>query len=285
MYWDHPTDSEEWERPERSLRDFAGVLASDGRYEENGRSGPGIYAEAKLFGDYKELVQEIGQHIGVSHRATGTASHDVADGREGTVIESIDKVISVDFVTLPGRGGEVVQMMESLRESKKQKEDDDLKWNEITLNGLKENRKELVDEAQKELKESVSKKDTLIDDLTKKNKELLEAQGLVDIEKLVDKHAVEKSLPDVAVTRIKESFKNSVPLKEGAVDFEKAEQDIKARVEAEHKYIESLGTTHSINMGESATQQEEVSQDDLVESFRQMGLNEYDAKIAAQGRV
>lgn len=286
MYLDHPSESEEWERPERSVRDLAGVLASDAYYDESGPAGPGIYAEAKIFEAWQPLIKEIGEYIGLSHRAQGMAKYGEAEGQEGLIVETIDKVISVDFVTLPGRGGEVVQMVESFRENKKKiKEDDGLKWSEITLTGLKENRKDIIEESQKDLKESVKKKDSLIDELMKKNKELLEAQGLVQIEKLVEKHGGEKSLPDVAITRIKESFKNSVPLKEGAVDLEKAEQDIKARVDAEHRYIESLGARHSINMGESATQQEEVTEEQLIESFKAMGLDEESAKIAAKGRV
>src|SRR5688500_13652912 len=49
MYWDHMTRSEEWDRPERSLRDLAGVLAQDGQWDENGFNGPGVYSVAKVF--------------------------------------------------------------------------------------------------------------------------------------------------------------------------------------------------------------------------------------------
>lgn len=285
MYLDHPSESEEWERPERSVRDLAGTLASDAYYNENGPSGPGVYADAKVIESIRPLIEEIGKHIGLSHRAQGMAKYGEAEGQEGLIVETIDKVISVDFVTLPGRGGEVVQLMESLRESKNQKEDDDLKWSELTSQGLKENRKDLIESVENPLKESITQKDGVIDNLTKKNKELLQEQGYMKVEKLVEKHAEEKHLPDAAKQRIKESFKNSVPLKEGAVDLERAEQDIRARVESEAKYIESLGVTHNVNLGESATQNQDVSEDELVESFKQMGLNEADAKAAAKGRV
>ena len=30
MFIDHPTETEEWERPERSIRDYAGVFLEDG---------------------------------------------------------------------------------------------------------------------------------------------------------------------------------------------------------------------------------------------------------------
>jgi hypothetical protein len=45
QYLDHPTVSEEAERPERSVRDLAAVLVSDPVYEENGKLGPGLYAK------------------------------------------------------------------------------------------------------------------------------------------------------------------------------------------------------------------------------------------------
>ena len=114
MYWDHPTIAEESERPEGSLRDLAAVLVSDARYEE-GAQGPGLYADAKVFGQYSEAVNELAPHIGVSIRAAGRATTGEAEGRKGTIIDAITQARSVDFVTEPGAGGRIVQMFEAAR--------------------------------------------------------------------------------------------------------------------------------------------------------------------------
>jgi len=115
MYWNHPTVEEERLRPERDLRDLAAVLVEGGHYEQHPVHGPGIYAKARIFGPYRDLVKEMGEHIGLSHRGTGTAKQGSAEGRTGSIIGEITAVESVDFVTQPGRGGAVLPMLEAAR--------------------------------------------------------------------------------------------------------------------------------------------------------------------------
>lgn len=115
MYWNHPTMSQESERPEGDLRDLAAVLVSDARWEEAGQAGPGLYADAKVFGDYARAVEELAPHIGVSIRASGRAMSGEAEGRQGSIINAITAARSVDFVTEPGAGGRVVEMFEAAR--------------------------------------------------------------------------------------------------------------------------------------------------------------------------
>ncbi len=115
MYWNHPTMAQESERPEGDLRDLAAVLVSDARWEEAGQAGPGLYADAKVFGDYAKAVEELAPHIGVSIRASGRAMTGEAEGRQGSIINAITAARSVDFVTEPGAGGRVVEMFEAAR--------------------------------------------------------------------------------------------------------------------------------------------------------------------------
>lgn len=115
MYWNHPTASEESERPEGDLRDLAAVLVSDARWEEAGQAGPGLYADAKLFEGYTKAVEELAPHIGVSIRGSGRASSGEAEGRQGTIISALTSGRSVDFVTEPGAGGRIVQLFEAAR--------------------------------------------------------------------------------------------------------------------------------------------------------------------------
>lgn len=115
MYWNHPTLGQESERPEGDLRDLAAVLVSDARWEESGAEGPGLYADAKVFGDYAGAVEELAPYIGVSIRASGRATTGEAEGRQGAIINALTAARSVDFVTEPGAGGRIVEMFEAAR--------------------------------------------------------------------------------------------------------------------------------------------------------------------------
>lgn len=113
MYWDHPSATENQDRPERSLRDLAAVLETQGTWRIDHPDGPGIYAEARVFAPYREVLAEMASHIGVSIRAAAQVSTGEAEGRRGRIVESIVEAQSVDFVTRPGRGGQVLAILEA----------------------------------------------------------------------------------------------------------------------------------------------------------------------------
>lgn len=110
MYLDHPTATETVDRPERSVRDLAAVLTRDAWYADGA-----LIAEARVFGPFQQVLNEMKDHIGVSIRATGIAEHGEAEGREGTIITQLTEGISVDFVTKAGRGGQIVEVLEAAR--------------------------------------------------------------------------------------------------------------------------------------------------------------------------
>lgn len=99
-FLDHPTSTEMYERPERSVRDLAGRLSSAARWEEAGPLGPGLYADVDLFGPHAAMVQQLGPYIGVSIRADG----EIENGQ----VKSLTAAHSVDFVTRAGAGGAVL---------------------------------------------------------------------------------------------------------------------------------------------------------------------------------
>ena len=117
LYWNHPTRTEEAERPERSLDDLAGEMLTPARWGD-GPVGPGLYADVKVFEKYAPAVDELAPYIGMSIRAAGEASPGEAEGKRGAIINRITGAASVDFVTSPGAGGKVVTLFESIRESK-----------------------------------------------------------------------------------------------------------------------------------------------------------------------
>lgn len=110
MYADHPSASEAMDRPERSVKDLAAVTTTPATFADGG-----LYAEAQVFTPFREILAEKRDAIGVSIRAAGTAEHGEAEGRTGPIITSLTEGISVDFVTRAGRGGQIVEVLESAR--------------------------------------------------------------------------------------------------------------------------------------------------------------------------
>lgn len=108
IYFDHPTQSEEEERPERSVREMAGVLLDDARYEDS-FDGKGLFARVQFFEDVKNMIGFRAPHVGLSIRAAGQ----IEDTPQGRIVRSISHGLSVDLVTRAGAGGRLVNMTES----------------------------------------------------------------------------------------------------------------------------------------------------------------------------
>jgi hypothetical protein len=112
MYLDHPTESEDFERPERSLRDLVAVFTGVGQWDADRQA---VVAEARVFAPYREVISEMAPYIGVSVRGDGRIVEGDVNGTRRKVVESISKIMSVDFVTAAGRGGRVLELLESAR--------------------------------------------------------------------------------------------------------------------------------------------------------------------------
>jgi hypothetical protein len=110
MFLDHPGVAEQADRPERSVRDLAGRIASTPHYD-----GDGLYAEVEIYPHQQPIVDALANDVGLSIRARGTAQEGEAAGRTGQIITSLVRGHSVDFVTAPGAGGRLVEVLESLR--------------------------------------------------------------------------------------------------------------------------------------------------------------------------
>lgn len=112
VFFDHPSESEMYDRPERSVRDLAAVLDEDAHWD-----GEGLVAEASVIGPYRELVTDpvFVEAVGMSIRATAESRAGEVDGKKCTIITAITEGISVDLVTRAGRGGRVSAVLESAR--------------------------------------------------------------------------------------------------------------------------------------------------------------------------
>lgn len=112
-YFDHPSESEDRDRPERSVRDLVMVLAEDAYVGEGG----GLVAEANVIGPYRDLVTDpvFMEAVGMSIRASADRTIGEAEGRKGMIVTQLVEGISVDIVTHAGRGGRILAAVESAR--------------------------------------------------------------------------------------------------------------------------------------------------------------------------
>ncbi len=114
MYFDHPTEAETAERPGRSVKDLAAVLLEDATW-----TGGALIAAAKPGGLGKAVFvkedEEFVKALGVSIRASAEVSEGEADGRRGVIVDRLVEGKSIDFVTAAGRGGKVLDVLESAR--------------------------------------------------------------------------------------------------------------------------------------------------------------------------
>jgi hypothetical protein len=111
MYADHPTEAEDIERPVRSIKDLMAVTTEAAHVSDDGA----LVGEVQVVPAWRDLVETVKDSIGVSIRGSATdIVEGEAEGRTGGVIEGlVAPVLSVDFVTRAGRGGKVLQVIES----------------------------------------------------------------------------------------------------------------------------------------------------------------------------
>lgn len=111
MRSDHPTADERAAKPEGSIRDVVSVLASDAKWSD--KHG-GLVAEVEIMPQHEGLLNErFAKAIGLSIRAYGTAEYGEIDGHEGMILTSFGEGSTVDWVTHPGAGGRVIDVLES----------------------------------------------------------------------------------------------------------------------------------------------------------------------------
>lgn len=247
-FWDHPTALEEKERPEGSLSKVASVLVEDAVWkDDHNGNGPGLYAKAKINTQYEKAIDDLAGNIGMSIRANGKARIGEADGKKGNIIEAITNARSVDYVTIPGAGGKVLELFESAKQP-------------VTII---ESNKEITNMAVND------------GDYTK----LTETIAAFN-RKMITNEARDHARNTLAELRVKESIRtrimmtvmNDLPLNEsGELDIAKFDEKIKAAVEAELSYLTSVGALGKITgFGESkSTNNDKEDVDALFKQFNE----------------
>ena len=104
MFFDHQTMTEDWERPERSVRDLAGVFESGAEIMPDGS----LEANIKVYPSVNGIIRERWADIGVS--INGWSVDEI--GPDG-VVPVLAGIQSVDFVTRAGAKGAVLEVLES----------------------------------------------------------------------------------------------------------------------------------------------------------------------------
>lgn len=112
MYIDHASETEDYERPEGTLLKLAAVLVEDARWDEANQA---IVAEVRVYSQWRQMLAEMAEDIGVSIRAMAESAMQDIDGTPTKVITALTHAISVDFVTHAGRGGRIEEVLESAR--------------------------------------------------------------------------------------------------------------------------------------------------------------------------
>jgi hypothetical protein len=262
MYLDHPTATEEAERPERSLKDLAATLTEDAQWIDRGPDGPGLYAAAQVRDDFKRLLNEIAPYTGVSIHAYGKASPGTFDGKHGDIIEKIHEATvtqnSVDFVTRPGAGGHMLELFEAARAP------------------------------QKGPAAMTAANTPLIEAQALRIARLEEALVLRDAEAFVAAGLRSVDLPDMTRARIAEALGKNPPAKDGTLDRDALATRLDEAVKSETAYlVEVAGYGRVSGMGYSQpveTDDPAKLHESLTSSFEGLGLSKEAAALAARGR-
>jgi hypothetical protein len=108
IHLDHPRESDIADLPARSVKDWCAVLTEDAVYDPTEQA---LDADAKVFRPYQVLIEDLKDYVGMSVHAwietTATPGKPVATRFLASPHNT------VDFVTAAGRGGKVLEVLES----------------------------------------------------------------------------------------------------------------------------------------------------------------------------
>lgn len=222
---DHPTPTEEAQRPEGSVNKLGSVLTEDAKwYDDYNGYGAGLYAKAKVVPQFAETLNTIAPDIGVSIRANGKAHVENVNGKRVNVIDAITEGRSVDYVTLPGRGGKVLALAESARNNAPMENNTMTDEEKLELTRLREAIVHLNEQQRRN-----------------------EADRVIDGE--LGKYP---QLPKTTIARLRETLTSvspSVVAETGALDVVKLAESVKTAVSGELAYLATLGLGQVGNMG------------------------------------
>ena len=112
MYLNHLTAAERAVRPNGNIEQYAGELAEDAYYENDG-----LYADIEVFEHHRPMIKSLKDKIGISIRARGMTVLETINGQSVPVFKELNLARSADFVVKAGAGGKIVETLEESLEN------------------------------------------------------------------------------------------------------------------------------------------------------------------------
>ena len=286
MYADHPSENEEKERPERSIRDWVATLKGVYFDEAAGKVKGKAHIVESWMKEKLSTLRDKGllETMGISINAIGTASKAKIDGRNTMLVERLVRARSVDFVTEAGAGG-AVALYEAASDS-----DIDL----VDEARLRERRPDLVviiesavkDQINTEVKSKMeteqkvkdleaqvitltTERDTLKEAAAKAEKDKAKADAQAAIKDAVGK----AELPEAAKTRLLEAHKE-----------DETAEGIEVVIQSEVAYIAALTEKGKVKGLGPSSEPDPKTQEKLEEAFTELTGSKEAGKVAARGR-
>lgn len=267
MFADHPTESEDWQRPERSIKDLVGVLATDAVFEDGA-----LIAEANIFSAWREQINDMKDTIGVSIRAGAEVAIEDKGGGPVQVIKRLTHAASVDFVTMAGRGGAILEVLESARDFDLVTAPKDSAPNPAAVTEKKEAAvmatTNIEESELAQLRESASRATAAEADITTARERATRAEtALQESNDSAAAALVASALEAVGISAPKTAARlaKGYPVKEnGALDTAAFTADLAESI-AELQVANGAGTVRGL--GDTVTESKTISDDDVVNAL------------------
>jgi hypothetical protein len=273
LYLNHPTRTEEAERPERDIRDLAGKLASDAVWMDDG-----LYADVEYYNNHRPLIAAIGEDLDVSIRADGTYRTGEAEGRKGRIIEQLVRAESIDFVTRAGAGGKVARLMEGRQDKPTEK---------VRRGKVKPEELTALQERLARLEETNQAHVNVRTELEEALKAERQARLLTEARHYIQER-LDRNFPPLTAARLSRELERNIPYTEDgmAINYTEFSKHIKEASDAARAELVE-GAPSGIIRGMGASAPAVLTDADLdakiEEAFRASGMDEQRAKIAARG--
>jgi len=216
----------------------------------------------------KESVKHNKPLAGLSLKGLGS----LRKTKEGYMVEELKQINSVDIVSEPAAGGEFIKLYESIMEDNEMKD--------LTIEKLKAERPDLIQEITDEVEAKVYGKKTEVDKQIKEIKEQNEKLAkeisewktygqIKETETILEKELTKSELPDVAKERIRKLFEGKVAKIE----------DIAEAIKSEKEYIAKIAGEKQVNVGnggKDTNENKEIYADKQRKLLEAMGYGKED---------
>lgn len=247
MNLDHQSETSEWDQPAGTLATLVGATISEPQWRD--LPEPGMYADIEVSEQYAGFIEQYHEIIGVSIRALAMVSETDFDEASGKPLVSAilpSPLNTVDFVTVPGANGRLIEALENYRCGTMTNESlNETETQEETSMDIEDVRTVVAEEIAKAVEalapqNDEAKEGAAVSDVFSKVKnsgltdlnqaaiiKAFEADNTVDVDSLIaDRQELENAIRSEVETKAQESYR--VDYLDEEDDFETVAQRIKA---------------------------------------------------------